>query len=281
MSEPRDRFDVAVLWLSYPRIALGAGDPNSGDLMRLRAGACIAAAIALSGALLAASAPSGPAVAQDLGKIITGALGKGGSSTLSKADVASGLKEALTKAGGFASGKLSLKDGFWGDTAVRIPLPGVLGKVQKQLKPLGLAGPLDDLQLRVNRAAEAAMPQAGKLVGDAVRAITFEDAMAIVRGGDTAATDYLRAKTEVGLRASFQPHFNQALAGSGALNKVDSVVKQYGAGLVKTDAKTWLTDAAMTGALNGLFYYVAREEQAIRRDPVKRTSDILRKVFGG
>ena len=125
------------------------------------------------------------------------------------------------------------------------------------------------------------MPQAGKLVGDAVRAITFEDALAILRGGDTAATDYLRAKTEVGLRASFQPHFNQALAGSGALNKVDSVVKQYGAGLVKTDAKTWLTDAAMTGALNGLFYYVAREEQAIRRDPVKRTSDILRKVFGG
>jgi len=250
--------------------------------MRIRARTCIAAAIVLLGTLLAAATPAGTAVAQDLGKIIAGALGKGGpSATLSNTDVAAGLKEALAKAGGFASGKLSLKDGFWGDTAVRIPLPGAPGNVQKQLKPLGLPAPLDDLQLRVNRAAEAAMPQAGKLVADTVRAITFEDAMAILKGGDTAATDYLRAKTETSLKASFQPHFSQALAGSGALTAVDSAVKRYGAGLVTTDAKTWLTDAAMTGALSGLFYYVAREEQAIRRDPVKRTSDILRKVFGG
>ena len=74
---------------------------------------------------------------------------------------------------------------------------------------------------------------------------------------------------------------DKALATSGALNSVDAVVGKYAAGLVRTDAKTWLSDAATTSALNGLFYYVAREEQAIRRDPVKRTSDILRKVFGG
>lgn len=246
--------------------------------MRIRAKASIAAAIALTGAMFAANAAS----AQDLGKIIGGILGQGSKSpTLSTADVATGLREALTKAGGFATGKLGAKDGFWGDTAVRIPLPGVLGDAQKRLKPLGLTGPLDDLQMRVNRAAEAAMPEASRLVTDAVRSITFEDAMAILRGGDTAATDYLRAKTETGLRTSFKPHFSKALEGSGALSAVDSAIKRYGAGLVRTDGKTMLTDAAMTGALNGLFYYVAREEQAIRRDPVKRTSDILRKVFGG
>jgi hypothetical protein len=241
--------------------------------MRIRAAACIAA-LALAGA--GPTAPS--ASAQDLGKIF-GSIGKSGSP--SKVEVASGLKEALTKAGTFATGKLSLKDGFWGDAAVRIPLPGVLGDAQKRLKPLGMAAPLDDLQLRVNRAAEAAMPQASKLVTDAVKSITFEDAMAILKGKDTAATEYLRAKTEPGLRSAFKPHFTEALAGSDALNAVDGAVKKYGAGLVRTDAKTMLTDAAMTGALNGLFYYVAREEQAIRRDPVKRTSDILRKVFGG
>lgn len=246
--------------------------------MRIRAAACIAAAIALTGAVFAGNAAS----AQDLGKIIGGILGQGEKSpSLSSTDVATGLREALTKAGAYATGKLSAKDGFWGDSAVRIPLPGILGDAQKRLKPIGLAAPLDDLQMRVNRAAEAAMPQASKLVTDAVRSITFEDALAILRGGDTAATDYLRARTETGLRTAFKPHFTEALAGSGALSAVDSAVKRYGGGLVRTDAKTMLTDAAMTGALDGLFYYVAREEQAIRRDPVKRTSDILRKVFGG
>lgn len=246
--------------------------------MRMRAAALIAAVMALSGAVFAANAAS----AQDLGKIIGGILGQGSkSSTASSADVATGLREALNNAGSYATGRLSAKDGFWGDAQVRIPLPGVLGDAQKRLKPLGLAAPLDDLQMRVNRGAEAAMPQAAKLVTDAVKSITFEDALAILRGGDTAATDYLRARTETGLRTAFKPHFTEALAGSGALGAVDSAVKRYGAGLVRTDAKTMLTDAAMAGALDGLFYYVAREEQAIRRDPAKRTSDILRKVFGG
>jgi hypothetical protein len=105
--------------------------------------------------------------------------------------------------------------------------------------------------------------------------------MGVLRGGDTAATDFLRKKTEANLRTSLRPYFESALKSSGALTAVDGAVAKYGAGLVKKDAKTWLTDSATTGALNGLFYYVAREEQAIRKDPLKRTSDILRKVFGG
>jgi hypothetical protein len=144
-----------------------------------------------------------------------------------------------------------------------------------------MAGPLDDLQLKVNRAAEAAVPTATTLMVDAVKSITIEDAMGILRGGDTAATDFLRKKTEANLRKAFRPYFDKALESSGALATVDGVVAKYGAGMVRTDAKNWLADSATTGALNGLFYYVAREEQAIRRDPVKRTSDLLRKVFGG
>ncbi|MEZ6031442.1 MAG: DUF4197 domain-containing protein [Hyphomonadaceae bacterium] len=210
------------------------------------------------------------AYAQDLGKILSDVFGKPGASgkgsALSNADVATGLKEALANAGSYATGKLSLKDGFWGDSAVRIPLPGLLGEAQKRLKPLGLSGSLDDLQLRVNRAAEAAMPQAGKLVGDAVTSITFEDALAILRG-DTAATDYLRAKIHAapaaapvgaGPRNHLSTYFSEALAGL-ARSTPWTAPKRYGAGLVRTDPKTMLTDAAMTGALNGLFYYVARE----------------------
>src|SRR5262245_35745746 len=237
---------------------------------------CIALAVALLSPAIASP--------QDFGKIASDILHQkapGDTSSLSKGDVVSGLKEALNGAAGLAGKRLSAKDGFMGDPAVRIPLPGVLGDAQKRLQPFGMAGPLDDLQLKVNRAAEAAVPTAKTLVVDAVRTLTFDDAMGVLRGGDTAATDFLRKKTETGLRKAFRPYFDKALATSGALTAVDSAVAKYGAGLVKTDAKTWLADSATTGALNGLFYYVAREEQAIRRDPVKRTTDLLRKVFGG
>ena len=235
-------------------------------------------------AMLAATFAVSAAGAQDFGKIASDVLHKampGDKGNLSKTDVTLGLKEALNVASGLASKRLSAKDGFMGDAAVRIPLPGILGDAQKRLSPFGMAGPLDDLQLKVNRAAEAAAPSAGKLVIDAVKSMSFDDAMGVLRGGDTAATDFLRKRTEAGLRTSFRPYFDNALATSGALNSVDAVVAKYGAGVVKKDAKTWLADAATTSALNGLFYYVAREEQAIRRDPAKRTSDILRKVFGG
>jgi Protein of unknown function (DUF4197) len=233
---------------------------------------------------LAAASLALPAGAQDLGKIASDILHQkmpGDKGNLSKGDVASGLKEALSVAGGLAAKRLSAKDGFMADSAVRIALPGILGDAQQKLQPFGMSGPLDDLQLKVNRAAESAAPTAGKLVGDAVKAMSFEDAVGVLRGGDTAATDYLRKKTEGSLRTAFRPYFDKALASSGALAAADGAVAKYGAGLVKTDAKTWLADNATTGALNGLFYYVAREEQAIRRDPVKRTTDLLRKVFGG
>jgi hypothetical protein len=243
--------------------------------MRIRlAAACIALAMGL--------APQ--AMAQNWDRIASDILHQkmpGDRTNLSKADVTSGLKEALTVATGLAGKRLSAKDGFFGDAAVRIPLPGVLADAQKRLQPFGMAGPLDDLQLKVNRAAEAAAPTAQKLVVDAVKSMTFEDAMGVLRGGDTAATVFLRRKTEDNLRKAFRPYFDQALKTSGALTAVDAAVAKYGAGVVKTDAKTWLADNATSGALDGLFYYVAREEQAIRRDPVKRTTDILRKVFGG
>src|SRR5262245_1428850 len=239
----------------------------------------------LAAACMALAAWFAPhATAQDWNKIASDILHQklpGDSTNLSKGDVTSGLKEALTVASNLAGNRLALKDGFLGDPVVRIPLPGVLGDAQKRLQPFGMSGPLDDLQMKVNRAAESAIPTAKNLVIDAVKSMTFEDAMGVLRGGDTAATDFLRKKTEGNLRKAFRPYFDTALKTSGALTAVDSVVAKYGAGMVKTDAKTWLAENATTGALNGLFYYVAREEQAIRRDPLKRTTAILRKVFGG
>jgi len=221
---------------------------------------------------------------QDLGRIlgdITGAGGQGGAAALTQSEITAGLKEALTVGAQRATTRLAARDGYFADPQVKIPLPGVLGEAQARLKPLGLSAPLDDLQLKINRAAEAAVPQARKLAIDAVTSMTISDAMGILNGGDTAATDYLRSRTEAQLRTAFRPYFQDALAQSGALAALDSAVARYGAGLVTADARGWLTDNATGVALDGLFYYVAREEAAIRQDPVRRTTELLRRVFGG
>lgn len=235
-------------------------------------------------ALCVALAASVPVRAQDLGKIASDILHRsmpGDKGNLTKSDVTAGLKEALSVAGGLATGRLSAVNGYMDDPAVRIQLPGMLGQAHNRLSPFGMAGPLDDLQRRVNRAAERVAPAAGKMIADAVKSMTFDDAMTILHGGDSAATTLLRQKTELSLRQAVRPQFMQALQSAGALSALDAVVARYGAGILKTDTKTWLAEEATIGALNGLFYYLAREEQAIRRDPVKRTSDLLRKVFGG
>lgn len=205
----------------------------------------------------------------------------GDTQQLSKGDVSSGLKQALTVSTNAVAKQLGARNGYFGDPKIRIPLPGVLGDAQKRLKPFGMSGVLDDLQLRMNRAAENAAPTARKLMVDAIASMTIQDALGVLRGGDTAATDYLRSKTEVSLRKAFRPYVDKELASSGALTALDGALNTYGAGLPATDAHAWLADHAVAGALDGLFYYVAQEEQAIRHDPAKRTTEQLRRVFGG
>jgi hypothetical protein len=245
----------------------------------------IALAILSAGLAVAPAGMSQTAKSRtDLSKVFGDVLHQhlpGDNQTLSKSDVSSGLKEALTVATDTVATQIGAKNGYFGDPQIRIPLPGVLGDAQKRLKPFGMSGPLDDLQLRMNRAAETAAPTARKLVVDAVRSMTIEDAVGILRGNDTAATDYLRKRTEPNLRKAFRPYVDKELATSGAMTALDGAISKYGAGLAPGDTHGWLADHAVTGALDGLFYYVAREEQAIRHDPVKRTTDLLKRVFGG
>ncbi len=246
-------------------------------------------ALALAGlgvfaALIAIREAPAAAQPQDLGKIFSDVLHQrlpGDTQNLSSGEVSQGLKEALSLAADRASSRLGVQNGFLQDGSVRIGLPGALGDAQSRLKPFGMSGPLDDLEIRINRGAEAAMPTARTLVVDAVRSMTIEDAMGVLRGGDTAATELLRGKTEIGLRQALSPYVESALSDSGALQAMDSVVARYGAGLVQNDARDVLISTAVDGAVDGLFHYVAQEELAIRRDPVKRSSELLRKVFGG
>lgn len=238
---------------------------------------------------------AGLASAQSLKDIlgaVQGTSGKSGASSasilgggLSQSDAASGLKEALRLGSIAAATRLGKLDGFFADGKVHIPLPGTLGKAQKSLKPLGLAGPLDDVELKMNRAAEQSMPAAKTLFVNAVNGITLTDALSILRGGDTAATDYLRGKTGPDLTSLLRPKMQSTLQSTGAFSALDRAsqsmsVGGFNLGGAGANVKGQVIDFAVAKALDGAFYYVGQEEAAIRKEPLKRTSAILKKVFG-
>lgn len=230
------------------------------------------------------------ASAQSFGDFLRGVLGneteeettsQTSNFDISASDADAGLRQALTIGAQAVGQQLSQYNGYFGDGDIRIPLPGRLGELQSQLSRLGLSGPLDDLQERMNHAAEDAAPYAADLVVDAVSSITMGDALEILNGGDTAATNYLRGRTEADLMVLVEPYMRSALEDSGALTMVDSVAGRYGLQSLSGDLRDQLIDHAVERGLDGLFFYLAKEEQEIRSNPVKRSTDLLRRVFGG
>lgn len=240
---------------------------------------------AIIGALAMAMLPAGCATTGSSGGELGEVLGQvfGSQTTqgaLSQAEIDAGLREALTVGTNLVAAQLSQKDGYFGDPKIRIPLPKTYRDIQSNLSRVGASAPLDDLELRMNRAAEAAVPQAKQLVLGAVREITIDDALQILRGGDTAATDFLRGKTEDKLRVAFTPYVKDTLAASGAFTSLESVASNYGFGGVTSNLQNDLTNHAVGLGLDGIFLYVAEEEKKIRTNPVARTTEILRRVFG-
>jgi len=219
---------------------------------------------------------------QVLGEVLSGienGQSTGGELTLSEIDA--GLRQALEIGTERVADQIGVVDGYWTDPRIQIPLPGRLGQVQDHLSQLGISGPLDDLQLRMNRAAESAVPAGKTIIVDAVQSITIEDAIGILQGGDSAATDFLRERTEMNLRQTFTPYVEDALNASGAYQALDSVTSsQPLLAVAATDYKSDLTSYAVQFGLDGLFSYLADEEQKIRENPVARTTDLLRRVFG-
>ena len=239
---------------------------------------------ALALCMVPASCESG--AGGDLGQVLGEVLGEIGTSDTSSGELTvveidAALRQALEIGAGRVAAQIGVRDGYWKDPQIKIPLPGRLGEVQRQLSNVGLSGPLDDLQLRMNRAAEDAVPAGKTIVVDAVRSITINDAVGILRGGDTAATDFLRGRTEANLRTLFTPYVESALDSSGAYRLLDSVTSsQPLLAVAATDYKSDLTTHAVQFGLDGLFTYLAVEEKKIRDNPVARTTELLRKVFG-
>jgi hypothetical protein len=199
---------------------------------------------------------------------------------LTQQDAVAGLKAALTQGAGAAVGKLGVVDGFFGNPEVRIPLPGKLQKAQKTLKLVGLGPKADELLRTMNRAAEAAVPAAKPLFVDAIKQMSLQDAKAILTGGNDAGTQYFRRVTSDQLTAKFLPIVRQSTDKLQVASQYNALVGQASKlGLV--DAKDATIESYVTAkALDGLFLMMAKEEAAIRKDPVGQASKLLQKVFG-
>ena len=212
------------------------------------------------------------------GPAATAGSGQRGSA-LSATDIAAGLKEALKTGTGKVTGRLGAKDGFNADPLAHIPLPDSVRQVQAGLKMVGMSGLADDLELRLNRAAEAATPQAKRIFWSAVDQMTLDDARAILAGPQDAATQYFQRAMSSDLRTAMRPLVDQTVAGAGAVKSLDSLTAAAKGLAPGMDGRAMLTDHVLDYALKGMFAYLAKEEAAIRQDPAQRTSDILRKVF--
>jgi len=205
-----------------------------------------------------------------------------GGSKLSDGQIGLGLKDALKVASQRVIGRVGKLDGYNGDANIRIPLPGALQQFEGPLKAVGASGILDDLRLKMNRAAEQAAPKALNIFVDAATKMTFDDARSILTGPQDAATQYFRRTTSDSLTTAFRPIVDSALSGAGAILAFSAVTARIktipfiGQSVVDFS----LTDFTVGKALDGLFHYLVVEEQAIRTNPVARTTDLLKRVFG-
>ncbi|NWG45537.1 MAG: DUF4197 domain-containing protein [Alphaproteobacteria bacterium] len=241
-----------------------------------------ALAMALGGAALLPV----PAAASDLLDFLFGNLTRspGDTGALPEGDVVAGLREALSLATNRTVDRVGQPGGYLSDRAIHIPLPGLLAQTQSVLKPLGRSALLDDLEVRLNRAAETAAPAAEAIFLDAIRGMTISDGLGILRGPDDAATRYFQRRMSPPLVTAFRPIVSGELEDAGAFGALERFVAgteaRALAPAVGDYARDDLTEHGLDFALKGLFHYLAKEEAAIRNDPVARTSDLLRRVFG-
>ena len=228
-------------------------------------------------ALITAILTAGPAAAQ-LDQLLKG-MGVGQQSSLSEVKVGDGLKEALRVATDKSVSLTGQPNGYFGNAAIKILMPEKLQTVEQGLRLVGYGPQVDEFVLSMNRAAEQAAPAAKQIFFEAITSMSFDDAKKILSGGDTAATDFFKAKTTDKLTAAFKPVVDKTMAQTG-------VVKQYQALMGRFEAipfarpQTFDIDGYVTGkALDGLFHVVGEQEKLNRTNPAARTTELLKEVF--
>lgn len=220
-----------------------------------------------------------PFLGCDTAKNILNTVGAG-SGNLSNADVVQGLKEALRVGTDSSTYHLGLLNGFYKDDMIKILMPPEAQKVEKTLRDVGLGSVVDKAVLSMNRSAEDATKYVGNIFVNAIKQMTIQDAFGILRGGDRAATDYLKRTTTAQLTAAFKPIVSKSLQFTDATKYWKDVFTTYNR-FSNNPVNTDLTAYVTAKTLDGLFYHIGLEEQAIRKDPAARVTDILKKVFAG
>ncbi|MFC7420452.1 DUF4197 domain-containing protein [Iodobacter arcticus] len=204
----------------------------------------------------------------------------GGFDLLSERDASGGLKEALMQGVSNATLQLSKSDGFLANEKVRIPLPDTMRQAEPILRTLGFGPSIDDLQISMNRAAEAAVPRAKQLLINAVKKMSVQDAKNILLGADDAATQYFKSVSQTQLSEQFLPVVRQTTSKLQLAQQYNTLAaKVSGLGLLKAEDAT-VEQYVTRKALDGLYLVIADEERAIRQDPLAAVGKLAKKTFG-
>jgi hypothetical protein len=212
--------------------------------------------------------------------LLIGTAAAAGIADITNSDATNGLRQALNEGSIAAVAKLGVENGFFANPKVKIPLPPAMQRVEGAMRAIGMRRQADELVLTMNRAAEAAVPEAKQLLVDAVKKMSVQDAKGILTGGDTAATEYFKRTTQGDLAKRFLPIVKKATDRVGLAQQYNSLAGQGAAlGLVKQDQAT-VESYVTQKALDGLYLMIGEQEKAFRQNPLGATSDIVKKVFG-
>jgi hypothetical protein len=232
--------------------------------------------------LMAGSSALAADKTKDVLKQLTGGSKSSSTSSLTEGDASAGIKESLAQGVSTSIKRLGTTDGFLKDQVVRIAVPESMRKMSDAASKLGAGKYVEAFETSMNRAAEKAVPAAADIFAEAIRQMTVQDAIAIVRGDADAGTQYFRRVTEKKLRESFLPIVSKATGETGVTDKYKKLSKKSGGldqlmgGGKSMDLDGYVTDKAM----DGLFYYIADQEKSIRKNPMSTGSALLGRVFG-
>lgn len=217
----------------------------------------------------------------NVNSIIKTVKGAASSGSLSNADITAGLKEALTIGSNKAGESASKLDGFYKNNLIKIPYPAETKNMMTTLKNLGMKKQVDAFEKQLNRAAEDAAKKAAPIFVNAVKNLSIQDGLTILKGKDDEATQYLKRNTTTQLRNEFKPVISASLMKMEIIKYWNPLVNKYNKIPLVNHVNPNLDDYVTQKATDGLFLLVAQEELKIRKDPAARVSDILKKVFGG
>ena len=204
----------------------------------------------------------------------------GGDKPLTTAEVGEGLKEALIKGISNGSDLASQVDGYFKNPTIKIPFPPDVKKVEDRLRQIGLGGEVDKFVMTLNRGAEDAAKEAKPIFIAAIKQMTIDDAWAILKGEPDAATQYLKRTTSGELKNKFMPVIKNSLDKVSATKYYGDIVNKYNSIPLVQKVNPDLNDYATDMAIQGLFTMIANEEKNIRQDPIARTTELLKRVFG-